>query len=292
MTRRIHRPGHRHLIGARLAPGTRRAERRVPCRRPRSGDASPAESADTGRGLPAAELRRLSQAAAAGDRAARDRIVAANLNLVRHVARRYRAMGHDAEELFQVGCVGLIKAADRFDPGRGTRFSTYAVPLILGEIQRYLRDTAPAGLGRGAHRLARAARAQEEAMTKELERTPTAAEVAAALGVSVADMSAAIEAAHRPMSLDEQPVDAAGERRGLYERLAAGGGQEWDQAVLRALVERLPARERQVVILRYFRDRSQSEVGMLLGLSQPQISRLEKRALQRLRRQWTETPTG
>ncbi len=274
---------HRPLLRAHLAPGASHTPRRLR----RHASAAP-EAAEPGRGLPQTELLQLAQAVAAGDREARERIVAANLNLVRHVVRRYRAMGHDAEELFQVGCVGLIKAVDRFDTGRGTRFSTYAVPLILGEIQRHLRDSAPAGLGRGAYRLARSARAKEEALTRELQRIPTAAEVAGALGISVADLSAALEAAHRPVSLDEQPVDASGERPGLYERLGAGTGQEWDRALLRTLVERLPDRERQVVILRYFRDRSQSEVGVLLGLSQPQISRMEKRALQRLRRQWTE----
>lgn len=281
------RPGGRHaprrpLVALHAAPRLR-ANRRVPRRRD-----DPPEHGGSGRGLPPAELRRLSQAAARGDRAARERIVAANLNLVRHVIRRYRAMGQDSEELFQVGCVGLLKAVDRFDPTRGTRFSTYAVPLILGEIQRHLRDSAPAGLGRGAHRLARAARATEEALTKRLERVPTAAEVAAELGVSVAELGAAIEAAHRPVSLDAPAADAGeGEGRGLYARLASStGGQEWDRALLRTLVGQLPPRERQVVMLRYFRDRSQSEVGTLLGLSQPQISRLEKRALERLRRQW------
>jgi len=268
-------------------PGGRRVPRR---RRPVTVPQSPRQGqAPTGRGLPPADLVRLSRAAAGGDRAARERIVSANLNLVRHVVRRYRSMGADGEELFQVGCLGLLKAVDRFDPARGTRFSTYAVPLILGEIQRHLRDLAPAGLGRGAHRLARAARHKEEALANDLQRTPTAAEVAQGLGVSVAELGAALEAARRPASLDEQATDATGERPALYQRLAAGDGREWDQAALRTLVERLPDRQRQVILLRYFRDRSQAEVGTLLHLSQPQISRLEKRALQALRHAWTGT---
>lgn len=238
-------------------------------------------------GLPPRELARLCRAVARGDMRARDRVVAANLNLVRHVVRRYRAMGHDTEELFQVGCVGLIKAVDRFDPERGTRFSTYAVPLILGEIQRHLRDAAPAGLGRGAHRLAQAAWAAQERLTKELHRSPTATEVAGALGVSGAELAAALEAARRPASLDEVGTGPEGERRPLHERLASPQGMaEWDHALLRALMARLPGRQREVLLLRYFRDRSQSEVGTLLGLSQPQISRLEKRALQALRQEW------
>lgn len=279
----------RRLSHAHLAPQARLDRRLVRRRRPATtvDPVSPGRPAATGRGLPQAELARLTRAAAKGDRAAREHIVASNLNLVRHVVRRYRSMGHDADELFQVGCVGLLKAVDRFDPARGTRFSTYAVPLILGEIQRHLRDLAPAGLGRGAHRLARAARTKEEALAKDLERAPTAGEVAEALGVSIAELGAALEAARRPVSLDEQATDAAGERPALYQRLAAGDGQEWDRAALRLLVEQLPDRQKQVIILRYFRDRSQTDVGALLGLSQPQISRLEKRALEILRRQWT-----
>ncbi len=275
---------HRPLRAPRLGPGSRPGTRRL-----RRHGVSAEPPAPTARGgLPAAELARLLGLAAGGDRGARDAVVAANLNLVRHVVRRYRAMGNDEEELFQVGCLGLIKAVDRFDISRGTRFSTYAVPLILGEIQRHLRDAVPAGVGRGAHRLARAVHAQEERLARELQRAPTTAEVAAALRVSVAELSAALEAARRPLSLDEQPPDGAGERAGLYQRLGAGSGREWEQALLRTSVERLPPRERAVIVLRYFRDCSQQEIGTLLGLSQPQISRLEKRALQRLRREWTE----
>lgn len=278
------------------APATPGAARRTPRRRSvrlrRGAPAPEPRQAPAGvperRGLSHAEVLRLTGAAAHGDAAARERLVVANLNLVRHVLRRYRAMGHDGDELFQVGCIGLIKAVDRFDPRRGTRFSTYAVPLILGEIQRHLRDSAPAGLGRGTHRLARSARAAEEALAKGLERLPTAAEVAGALGVSVAELSVALEAARRPASLDEHAANPGAEGPALYERLASTRGQEWDWAAVRALVDSLPERQRQVVLLRYFRDRSQSEIGALLGLSQPQISRLEKRAIETLRRQWQE----
>ena len=216
----------------------------------------------------------------------------ANLNLVRHVARRYAGMGLDEEDLFQVGCIGLLKAVDRFDPARGTRFSTYAVPLILGEIQRYLRDSAPAGLGRGAHRLASLARAAEERLARERGRAPTAAEVAAAVGVDPGELALALEAARRPASLDEAPPGGDEGARPLGERLAAPGGLDVDAATLRALLLRLPPRQRRIVELRYFRDRSQAEVGALLGLSQPQISRLERQALDRLRAAWAGGAAG
>jgi RNA polymerase sporulation-specific sigma factor len=209
---------------------------------------------------------------------------------VHHVVRRYRLSGHDPEELFQVGCLGLVKAVDRFDPDRGTRFSTYAVPLILGEIQRYLRDAAPPGLGRGAYRLAQQAHAVEDRLAAEHGRAPTAGEVADVLGVSGADLALALEAARRPASLDEVMTGEGEGSRPLHERLAAGGMGAGELALLRTLVGRLPPRQRQVLVLRYFRDRSQAEVGALLGLSQPQISRLERRALDALRHQWLEGP--
>ncbi len=247
-------------------------------------------------------VRRLGRIASGRRRVLRRRVVApsplatdrvtANLRLVHHVLRRYRGlggMGVDLDELYQVGCIGLVKAARRFDPGRGLRFSTYAVPLILGEIQRHLRDTAPAGVGRGAYRLAQAARVAEERLAHAWRRTPTAVEVARELGVPIGDLAVALEASRRPVSLDA-PAGGAGSDAGpsLHERLTRknAAASETDAALLRALVARLPARECAVLTLRFFRDRSQAEVGALLGLSQPQISRLEKRALARLRGAW------
>ena len=225
-------------------------------------------------------------------------MVTANLRLVHHVLRRYRslaALGVDLDELYQVGCIGLVKAVRRFDPGRGLRFSTYAVPLILGEIQRHLRDTAPAGAGRGAYRLAQAARAAQERLANAWQRAPTAVEVARELGVSIADLAVALEAARRPVSLDAQPPGGGSDPGpSLHERLAGAStaASEADAALLRTLVARLPPRESAVLTLRFFRDRSQAEVGALLGLSQPQISWLEKRALARLRAAWQGEEPG
>jgi RNA polymerase sporulation-specific sigma factor len=222
--------------------------------------------------------------ARAGDAAAREALITRNLNLVRHVVRRYAGMGTDLEDLFQVGCVGLIKAVDRFEPERGHRFSTYAVPVILGEIQRYLRDAAPAGAGRGALRLAQAARRAEERLLA-LGRVPTVQDVAAALGVSPGELALALEAARRPASLDAADPREGGDRP-LLERIGGDPRDEEDRVALRRLLATLPPRERQVLLLRYYLDRSQAEVGRALGLSQPQISRLEQRALRALRAGW------
>jgi RNA polymerase sporulation-specific sigma factor len=266
-----------------LAPGTtldaRAGRRRI--RRPggaaRGG--APADGGPPGPGLDERFAR-----AAGGDGRAREALIAANLNLVHHVVRRYRTMGHDAEDLFQVGCVGLVKAVDRFDPRRGFRFSTYAVPLILGEIQRYLRDEAPAGVGRGALRLAQAARRVETHLAATLLRQPTVGEVARALGVSSGELAAALEAARRPASLDQG--GAAGEDRPLLARIAGAVGEDGDRLALRQLLAALPLRLRQVLVLRFYLDRSQAEVGAAMGLSQPQVSRLEQQALAALRAAW------
>lgn len=194
---------------------------------------------------------------------------AEHLGLVRHVVRRFAAAGLDAEELFQVGCVGLVKAARRFDPAFGTAFSTYAVPAVLGEIQRYLRDQGPISMGREAKRLARRANETAAGLRQSLGREPTVAEVAADLAVEPQELAAALEGVRPPAPLDEA------------ER--APGADLWDRVELRLLLGRLPERQRRVIVLRYFAGWTQAEVGRALGVSQVQVSRLERRALAALR---------
>jgi RNA polymerase sporulation-specific sigma factor len=192
-----------------------------------------------------------------------------HLGLVRHVARRFAAAGLDAEELFQVGCVGLVKAAARFDPSLGAAFSTYAVPVILGEIQRHLRDQGPLAMGREAKRLARRAMEEQAALRQRLGREPTVGEVAAAVGAEPQELAAALEGIRPPAPLDEAQ--------------AAPGADLWDRVELRLLLSRLPERQRRVIALRFFAGRTQAEVGRALGISQAQVSRLEGRALKALR---------
>lgn len=193
-----------------------------------------------------------------------------HLGLVHHVVRRFAAAGLDAEELFQVGCLGLVKAARRFDPAFGTAFSSYAVPFVLGEMQRYLRDQGPLAMGLEAKRLAVGARPAEEALRQRLGRQPTVAEVAAELHVSPQDLGAALEGIRPPAALDEAASVAASD--------------PWERVELRALLARLPEVQRRVLALRYFAARTQTEVGRALGISQVQVSRLERRALEALRR--------
>ena len=219
-----------------------------------------------------------------GDRDAREQLVSRHLPLVRHVARRFTGFGHDLDDLVQAGMVGLLQALDGFDPERGYQFSTYAVPVILGEIRRWLRDSDPAGLTRTMRaRVAEIRRVAAE-MEQEMGRRPAAAEVAARLGCDVADVTFALEAAQAPVSLDEPLADEA-DADSRLARVAAEPGTDWSDVVaVRAALAQLPPRLRTIVTLRFFRDRTQAEVAAAVGLSQPQVSRLERVALAQLRR--------
>ena len=234
---------------------------------------------------PAGEAR-LWRQARAGDRTARETLVARHLGLVRHVAARFRASGLEPEELEQVGAIGLLKAVAGFEPERGLRFSTYAVPVITGEILRYLRDNGPVRIPRSARALARRAREVRDRLRQAAGREPSLGEVAAALGVPAQELLTALEAAERPVSL-EAPVDASGDDpAALLDRLAAPGSAAdtgLRRALLADLLGRLDPHERRVVILRYFDDLTQQEIADQLGVSQSHVSRLLSRALARLR---------
>jgi RNA polymerase sporulation-specific sigma factor len=247
-----------------------------------------------------AELRETLERALVGDVQARERIIQSHLRLVWDIVRRFRGRGEDPDDLFQLGCVGLVNALDRFDPSYGTRFSTYAVPLIIGEIKRHLRDSGPVHVPRRAKSIAQAAwRAQEE-LTKATGRTPTAREIARDLGVEVADVVEALEAAKAPVSLFREAGGGGDDAIYLIDQLTARGdvaattagrpttfeGQDasfLDGVSLREALARLDERTRHLLVLRFFEDRTQAEVGAALGVSQVQVSRLEKQALLRLR---------
>ncbi len=227
------------------------------------------------------DLLPLLSRARGGDAQAREEAVAANLNLVRHLVKRFRGRGLDEQDLFQIGCLGLVKAVDRFDPTAGTCFSTYAVPVILGEIRAFLRDDGPVKMGRTARSLARGARRAEEALRARHGRDPSLHEVAAAFDVDAADLAAVLEAATGPVSLQ---APAGGEDAPALESRLSDDDPWEDHVALRAALERLPDLERRVLELRYFLDRTQQETGALLGMTQVQVSRTEARAIALLRK--------
>lgn len=231
-----------------------------------------------------AEVARLIERSRRGDAEAREELVRRNLRLVRSVANRFRRVPVDDEDLFQAGCMGLVKAVDRFDPGRGVAFSTFAVPCIAGEILSYLRGERLVKVGRATQERARQSLRLREALAQELGREPTVREVAERLGADEEDVVEALDAVCRPVSLDA-PLWESGEDD-LCRGDTVPGPQEdpLERIALAEGLRKLPDLERRLVELRFFGQRTQVVVGQELGLSQVQVCRLEKRALERLRR--------
>ncbi len=222
-------------------------------------------------------IRRVQQ----GDRAAEEALLRENLPLVAAIARRYQNCGLAQEDMLQLGSIGLLQALRRFDPDRGLCFSTYAVPLIAGEIRRFLRDDGMVKFSRETKSLA----LKIERIRRE-QGDLTVAELSSLLQVPAEDITAALASRTGALSLDA-PTDEDGADLQTFLG-SADANTEQDalrRAELRELFAVLSERERQVLFLRYFRDRTQSEVGQRLGLSQVQISRIEKKALLRMRQQ-------
>ena len=220
----------------------------------------------------------------AGDRQAEAELVQRNLPLVAAIARRYRNCGLGLEDMIQLGSIGLLQALRRFDPERGLCFSTYAVPLIAGEIRRFLRDDGMVKFSREAKSLAlkieRIRREQGDLTVEELARQ---------LHVSPEDVAAAMASREGALSLDAPTEEDGADLQSFLGSADANTEKDALRRVeLRELFAVLSERERQVLFLRYFRDRTQSEVGKRLGLSQVQISRIEKKALLRMRTEGTK----
>ena len=220
--------------------------------------------------LTEAEKRQLLTLAHAGDKAARARMVEGNLRLVLSVVQRFAQRGENLDDLFQVGCIGLIKAIDNFDPAQPVRFSTYGVPMIIGEIRRFLRDTAY-----------RAMQARE-ALEKQLGREPTMDEIAAAAGLARREVTAALESVVEPLSLDEPVYTDGGDAMYVIDQVRDPDSEEsWISGLqFRDTVAALTPREKRIMELRYLRGKTQMEVAQEIGISQAQVSRLEKGALQ------------
>ena len=223
----------------------------------------------------------LLEAAQGGDREAAERILLENNGLIWSVVRRYTGRGAEAEDLYQLGCIGFLKAVDGFDTAYGTQFSTYAVPKIAGEIRRFLRDDGAVKVSRGTKERAAAVRAARERLAGALGREPTLGELAAETGLESEDIAAAELATSAVTSLQAETGDGL-----TLESLLGTDGLEEDvveQVALREAVSRLPERERMVVVLRYYRGFTQDQVARIIGVSQVQVSRIEKKAMARLR---------
>lgn len=222
-----------------------------------------------------------------GDAAARDRMIASNLRLVLSVVQKFANRGENPDDLFQVGCIGLIKAIDHFDPTLEVRFSTYGVPMIIGEIRRYLRDNNAVRVSRSIRDLAcHSMRAREE-LQKKNGREPKISEIAAQVGQSPENVAMALESAVTPTSLYE-PIYSDGEDSfAVVDQLRDATGEEsWiSDMMFRDTVRALSARERRIIALRYLGGKTQTQVAREIGISQAQVSRLEKAALSRIKAQ-------
>lgn len=214
----------------------------------------------------------------AGDDRAKEKLVSSNLGLVWSIARRFTGRGYDIEDLFQLGCIGLIKAIDRFDFSFEVKLSTYAVPMITGEIRRFLRDSSSIKCSRSLKELNFKISKYIDEQQKIKGTEPAIEEIAAALSVDKEEIALAMEAGRPMISLDSLETDIRKDDK-MPEIL--------DHLMLDQLLDELPEKERQIIELRYFQDKTQSETGRLLDLSQVQVSRMEKKILERLRTQVT-----
>ncbi len=217
-----------------------------------------------------------------GDRSACGQMVEENTGLIWSVARRYFGRGAEPEDLYQLGCLGFLKAIDGFDESYGTRFSTYAVPKISGEIRRFLRDDGAVKVSRSLKERSAAIRQCRRELEQELGREPTLSELSAALSLAPEDIALAETAAAPTQSLQQ----GSGEEGFSLEQLLCDRAQEErlvEHAALRQCMERLPDKERMTLFLRFYHGMTQAEACRVLGVSQVQVSRLERRAVDRLR---------
>ena len=232
--------------------------------------------------LTEAEKRQLLTLAHAGDKAARARMVEGNLRLVLSVVQRFAQRGENLDDLFQVGCIGLIKAIDNFNPAQPVRFSTYGVPMIIGEIRRFLRDNNALRVSRTLRDTAYRAMQARETLEKQLGREPTMDEIAAAAGLARREVTAALESVVEPLSLDEPVYTDGGDAMYVIDQVRDPDSEEsWiSELQFRDTVAALSPREKRIMELRYLRGKTQMEVAQEIGISQAQVSRLEKGALQ------------
>ena len=217
-----------------------------------------------------------------GDKEARTQFIFANMRLVLSVIQRYINKKGASDDIFQVGCIGLIKAIDNFDPRFNVQFSTYAVPMIIGEIRRFLRDNNSLRISRSLRDIAYKALITRDRMMLVLEREPTIDEIAHELDLPYRQVYFALNATSNTVSLDDVICDEGNKEISMIERISVDGfeSDKWlENVVLQKAIESLSDREREILIMRYFYGKTQVEVSQEVGISQAQVSRLEKNAL-------------
>lgn len=231
------------------------------------------------------EMRILFTELQAGDRSAREKLVNGNLRLVLSVIQRFNNRGECVDDLFQVGCIGLMKAIDNFDLGQNVKFSTYAVPMIIGEIRRYLRDNNPIRVSRSLRDIAYKALQVRDTLTNRHSREPTIHEISEVLNVPKEDVVFALDAIQDPVSLFEPVYQDGGDPIFVMDQLSDDKTKDvqWvEEIALKEAMGRLNDREKMILSMRFFEGKTQMEVAEEIGISQAQVSRLEKAAINQM----------
>ena len=232
------------------------------------------------------ETLELIEKAQAGDKEALDRVVTGNLKLVLSVVQRFAGRGESPDDLFQVGVIGLIKAVNNFDPSLKVRFSTYGVPMVIGEIRRYLRDSGALRVSRSMRDNAYRALTVKESLTNELQREPTVEEIAKRMGVQRQEVVFALDAIADPISLYEPVFQESGDSVCVMDQVRdlRNTDDSWiEQISIRQALGELTPREKKIISLRFYEGKTQIEVAREVGISQAQVSRLEKGVLDKIK---------
>ncbi len=241
--------------------------------------------------LKSAETRALLERARAGDKAAREKLISGNLRLVLSVVQKFAGRGESMDDLFQVGCIGLIKAIDAFDLSQNVQFSTYGVPMIAGELRRFLRDHSAIRVSRSMRDTAYRVLQAKEKLTAENGREPGVEQIAAALNIPRQEVVFALEAISDPVSLYDPIYSDAGESATVMDQIgdSRNTDEHWlEQIALEEAVKRLDSREKHILALRFYDGRTQMEVARAIGISQAQVSRLEKNAIGRIKKELSQ----
>ena len=233
----------------------------------------------------------LIQLAHRGDKKAKEELIEENTGLIWNVVKRFVGRGQELEDLFQIGSIGLLKAIDKFDFSYDVKFSTYAVPMIAGEIKRFLRDDGMIKVSRSLKEQALKARIEREHLNKVLGREPTVEELANALGICAEELAIALDSSAEIESLHKTIYQGDGSEIHLMDKLESKQNECEElinRMVVGQMVEKLGENEKKIILMRYYQDKTQTEIARILGISQVQVSRMEKKILKAMRRQMDE----
>ncbi len=235
--------------------------------------------------LKEAEKEELLKLAKSGDKSARDKLIGGNLRLVLSVIQKFTNRGENMDDLFQIGCIGLIKAIDNFDPVHEVKFSTYAVPMIIGEIRRHLRDNNPVRVSRSIKDVAYKAMQVKEKLILKNQKEPTVEQIAAELQMPIEEVVLALESIVEPVSLFESVYSDGGDSVYVLDQLGDNNDDsDWLQEIaFKDVISSLNDREKKILTLRFMHGKTQMEVSREIGISQAQVSRIEKNVLDKIK---------